>query len=230
MRTAAASCLVGLVTVFSLAAHAAPPGTTTLPVTGVCENGGLPYRVAGEEALAGKRASDPGFPYRMFFAACSCGDAMGCHDLGVVLLKGVGVQQNPRRAAAAFETACTLVPVSCLHLGQMHEKGSGVAKDLARAASLYERACDGGNVAACDALGVLLLTGDTIPRDPARATRLFQGSCDGGDAGGCRLLGVVYEQGLGTPPDLERARTLYRRACDKDLQVACSDLKRVESR
>ena len=194
-----------------------------------CPGGrGIEARMAGERALAGSSEIDPRFPYRMFFSACSCGDAQGCHNLGVVLLKGIGVEPNPRRAAEAFNLACELVAVSCLQIGQMHEKGIGVEKDPGRALTLYDRACVAGNHLACNALGVLLLTGDGSPRNPDRARSLFESSCDAGDAGGCRLLGVVHEQGLGVPKDLERTKALYHRACDKGDPSACSSLKRVE--
>jgi len=92
----------------------------------------------------------------------------------------------------------------------------------------YEEACDGGQVAACALLGLMLERGAGVPRDVARAATLYERACGGGELRGCTNLGLLLESGTAVPRDRDRAATLYRRACDAGEPLGCDLLQALE--
>ena len=89
-----------------------------------------------------------------------------------------------------------------------------------QAVSAFEEACEGGDLAACDALGKLLSEGRGAGADPGRAETLHRRACDGGVAAGCANLGVLVA-GRGDPA---AAAELFRRACVAGEVAGCSNL------
>ena len=89
-------------------------------------------------------------PRTSYEKACDGGNALGCHNLGVLYATGEGVPQDFVRAASLFERACVGGDADgCLTLGRMYYNGVGLAQNHTRSAALFERACAGGVVEAC---------------------------------------------------------------------------------
>ncbi len=91
--------------------------------------------------------------------------------------------------------------------------------------ALYRTACDGGDLVACDVLGLMYLAGDGVFQDLERAIALFGRACDGGEPAGCNHLGLMYHTGAGVAADMAAAINLYRRACELGEPTACTNLQ-----
>ncbi len=89
------------------------------------------------------------------------------------------------------------------------------------------KACDGGDLAKCVELGVLLVEGPPGERDLPKAREVQKKACDGGDMEGCNRLGFLHMRGLGGDPDEPGAQALYQKSCDAGNQSGCSNLARV---
>ncbi|MCA2978140.1 MAG: sel1 repeat family protein [Myxococcaceae bacterium] len=100
---------------------------------------------------------------KAYESACGLQVFQGCTNLGINLIKGVGVGADVKRGLELLETACAesvkkgvAYPSlrSCLVLGQLYEQGSkGVVANVDAAKRLYKVACYGGLEDACRRLG-----------------------------------------------------------------------------
>jgi len=106
-------------------------------------------------ATGGQVASSPRAPpepsmLERLTGDCESGKAHSCGVLGVLYVKGLGVEKDERRAAALWEKACEGgVAEGCYGLGRLYVQGLGVEKDLRRASALFRQACSGGLAHAC---------------------------------------------------------------------------------
>jgi TPR repeat protein len=162
---------------------------------------------------------------------CASGDLDKCANLGESYAKGIGVAEDPSKAASIYNDACNRGGArACLLLGDAYASGVGVRKDLAQASAFLGKACDEGEeegcVHACDALsdavrclrvGVLSSKG---AKDPKRAATYFRKACDHGHPLGCKELGTMYRDGIGVNKDVESATQFLKRA-DELLRTAC---------
>ena len=162
---------------------------------------------------------------------CTAGDLDKCANLGESYAKGLGVAEDPAKAASIYKDACNREGSrACLLLGDAYVSGAGVAKDPTQASTFLGKACDEGEeegcVHACDMLsdpvrclrvGVLSSKG---AKDPNRAATYFRKACDNGHPLGCKELGTMYRDGVGVNKDVERATAFLKRA-DELLRTAC---------
>jgi TPR repeat protein len=97
-----------------------------------------------------------------------------------------------------------------------------------RVARSLAAACDGGEDAACAALGEFYRAGHGVARNPVRAAELFERACAGtGAADGCLALGELYRVGDTVALDERRAQQLFERACDAGSGRACWELAQL---
>lgn len=90
----------------------------------------------------------------------------------------------------------------------------GVEKNEAEGQALLTKSCDGGDLPACDDLGVLHAEGVGVPRTPDKAKALFEKACTGSRFGrGCVHLGELYEKGGAVTKDATPTLGLYERSC-----------------
>jgi TPR repeat protein len=80
-----------------------------------------------------------------FDSRCKAGDAAACFDLGYRYQQGEGVGENPGRALALYQTACTGgVVEGCVNAAFLYELGAkGVKENSSKALVLFRAACDG---------------------------------------------------------------------------------------
>jgi uncharacterized protein len=88
-----------------------------------------------------------------------------------------------------------------------------------------EVACNGGNSAACTALGIRLLDGVGIAKDEKRGADLFLKACQGQarDAQGCMLWGYAMETGRGAYVNLAQSAAFYDIACELGNAIGCNN-------
>jgi TPR repeat protein len=97
-------------------------------------------------------------------------------------------------------------------------------KRYEEARPLYQAACDGGEMAGCNALGVLHEDGKGVTQDFAQALTLYQKACDGGEMQGCANLSGLYYTDEGVAKDDAVSRTFAQKACDGGYLDGCLGL------
>jgi hypothetical protein len=83
---------------------------------------------------------------------CGTGDALGCLNLGLLLVEGRGVERDEQRAAQLFTRACDAgQPTACFNLG-VALAGQAPSREQAKAAlPHFSRACELGVADGCSA-------------------------------------------------------------------------------
>ncbi len=130
--------------------------------------------LAGQEFERGKAAlaiGDHANAYRHFRHGALRDDARCQHFLGVLLLRGAGVEPDPKRAAGWFRRAAKLgLGASANALGSLHLSGRGVEKDPVAAARWFRRTALHGDATGQTAYGLLHLHGVGVERSPLEAS------------------------------------------------------------
>ena len=65
-----------------------------------------------------------------------------------------------------------------------------------KAKELYIKACDGGDMRACQNLGLIYYNGDGVRQDKVKAKELFGKACDGGYMNGCKNYKTLNKAGI----------------------------------
>lgn len=149
---------------------------------------------------------------------CDARDGRLCLDLSLAETKKAQQGAGPQARAAAvafFERACSLEPfVIC------HDKGN------LRDAPVLTARCDGGEQAACAALGAILAARQSPLEDRPRALVLLSQACEAGETTACpSAADLVLENVRSTGvPQPERLEAYLVRGCDAGLQPACETL------
>src|SRR5439155_26080531 len=89
-------------------------------------------------------ASDPAKVAEWFERAASAGDLVAAFNLGICLVKGVGLHRNERQAAQWLRRAAEGVAEAQVMYGRMLIEGRGVVPDLPGARVWFTRAADAG--------------------------------------------------------------------------------------
>ena len=136
-------------------------------------------------AMYGGQASPPDLPLAVrLMKELADENPLAAHDLGVLLLKGMGCQADGdeaqrwfQKALSGFQQAASTEKKPAYfqyRVGKMHAMGYGVEQDYLEAALWYERAVQHNNYPfAAYALGTLYLRGQGVERDEERALELF---------------------------------------------------------
>ena len=90
----------------------------------------------------------------LFRKSCDAHDALGCHDLAMLMrVGGWGVEANPAKAVELLAASCDDYDKgACVTLGETYEKGVGVPFDRDKARDAYRRACQAEIGDACAAV------------------------------------------------------------------------------
>lgn len=114
--------------------------------------------------------------YEHLTKAAENGSKMGHHGLGVMYMKGVGVDKNPKRALFHFEKAAQMkVPEAMYYLGAMYYDGEGVPRNLKKAIEFFKDAANHDHLKAHYMIGYMSWHG-IVPAsaDCAAASRSFK--------------------------------------------------------
>lgn len=124
---------------------------------------------------------------------------LAAHDLGVLLLKGMGCQADEdeaqrwfQKALAGFQKAAATEKKSAYfqyRVGKMYATGYGVEQDYLESACWYERATRHDNYPfAAYALGCLYLRGQGVEQDREKGLEYIQQAAEQGHPGAVRFL------------------------------------------
>lgn len=153
------------------------------------------------------------------------GNGFAMHDLGKMLLSGLGCDKDEEAAERWFEKALesfiqeeadTKNPAYLQYrIGKMYSFGYGVEQNHLQAAQWYEKAVAGKNIFAAYSLGSLYHRGQGVAQDEDRAYALFFMAANDSkkpNAYAAYTLGRMCREGVGTPASKEQSDSWYRRA------------------
>ena len=163
---------------------------------------------------------------------------LAAHDLGVLLLKGMGCQADEdeaqrwfQKALAGFQKAAATEKKPAYfqyRVGKMYAMGYGVEQDYLEAACWYKRATRHDNYPfAAYALGCLYLRGQGVERDEELALELFLTAAEKGNPYAQYLLGKIYYWGNGVEQDREKGLEYIRQAAAQGHPGAVRFLERL---
>ena len=184
------------------------------------------YRKA-RQAMYGDQATPPDLPLAVrLMKELADANPLAAHDLGVLLLKGMGCQADedePQRwfqkALAGFQKAAATEKKPAYfqyRVGKMYAMGYGVEQDYLEAACWYERATRHDNYPfAAYALGCLYFRGQGVERDEELALELFLTAAEKGNPYAQYLLGKIYYWGNGVEQDREKGLEYIQLAAEQ---------------
>lgn len=170
--------------------------------------------------MYGDQATPPDLPLAVrLMRELADENPLAAHDLGVLLLKGMGCQADEDEAQHWFQKAMTRFQKAAstekkpayfqYRVGKMYAMGYGVEQDSLEAALWYERAVQHNSYPfAAYALGCLYLRGQGVERDEGRALELFLTAAEHEkqpNAYAMYELGKMYRKGVGTEIDETKA-------------------------
>jgi len=184
-------------------------GTLTTGADGITQNSKDQFRLgwAYERGEGVPRSYEQaGIWYRK---SADQGNPQAMHNLGVLLLLGMGTQKDAvagylwiRKAAEAGD------PASAFLTGKLLLKGVGVPRNTQEAVSWLRKAADAGNADALARLGQDTYFGDDgIKKDPKAALPLIRAAAEKGNRWACDTMGILYIRGELVPKDLRTANS-----------------------
>ena len=196
------------------------------------------YRKA-RQAMYGDQATPPDLPLAVqLMKSLADENPLAAHDLGVLLLKGMGCQADEdeaqrwfQKALAGFQKAAATEKKSAYfqyRVGKMYAMGYGVEQDYLEAARWYERATRHDNYPfAAYALGCLYFRGQGVERDEELALELFLTAAEKGNPYAQYLLGKIYYWGNGVEQDREKGLEYIQLAAEQGHPGAVRFLERL---
>ena len=151
-------------------------------------------------AMYGNQATPPDLPLAVrLMRRLAGGNPLATHDLGVLLLKGMGCQADEdeaqrwfQKALSGFQQAASTEKKPAYfqyRVGKMYAMGYGVKQDYLEAARWYERAVQHNNYPfAAYALGCLYLRGQGVEQDREKGLEYIRQAAEQGHPGAMRFL------------------------------------------
>ncbi len=191
--------------------------------------------------LYGSKTQEPDLEkaYQCMTVEAQKGNAFAMHDLGKMLLSGVGCDENAeeahewfRKALDGLKTALTKeqnqtaqtpkkqairrrIGYLQFRIGKMYSLGYGSDKSPETAAEWFQKAVDMGNPFAAYSLGSLYRRGEGVEQNDKQAFSLFLMAASdkiSPNAYAMYQLGGMYQNGIGTEQDLKESERWYQRA------------------
>ena len=163
-----------------------------------------------DTAVQAAESGDYETALQMFQDMAANGDARGENGLGVLYLRGQGVERDVDRAAALFRAAAGKgLRTAQKNLGELHMEGVGVERDYRAARRWFGLAAGQGDSGAQLSLGMMYAQGLGVGQDYARAMDWFRESAEQGNAEAQANIGHLYRAGYGIERDYELAYAWY---------------------
>lgn len=185
-------------------------------------------------AMYGTQTAPPDLPLAVrLMRQLADGNPLAAHDLGVLLLKGMGCESDEDEAQRWFQKALSGFQQAAsterrpayfqYRVGKMYAMGYGTEQDYSQAARWYERAVQYNSYPfAAYALGCLYLRGQGVERDEERALELFLTAAEHKkqpNAYATYELGKMYRKGIGTAADPLESDYWYKMAYDTFVSI-----------
>jgi TPR repeat protein len=160
-----------------------------------------------EEAIAARDRGDYSAALRLFLPLAEQGNAEAQNNIGVLYIRGQGVQKNGLEAMKWFRLAAnTGMAKAQYNLGRMYAFGIGVPPNVREAAAWYRRAADQGYAEAQFNLGALYYAGSLADsKHPGaafnEAADWYRRAAEQGFVQAQERLAGLYNNGLGVARD-----------------------------
>ena len=173
----------------------------------------VPLCAGGADFDTAVRAAENGdfdTAVREFQALAATGDPRGENGLGVLYLRGQGLEQNVDRAVVLFRSAAEKgLRTAEKNLGELYAEGVGVPRDDVIAVHWFGLAAAKGDPGAQLSLGIMYAEGRGAVRDYALAMSWFRKSATQGNAEAQANIGHLYRAGYGVERDYVLAYAWY---------------------
>jgi uncharacterized protein len=150
---------------------------------------------------------------KWYCRAASSGSVFAVNNIGVMLMKGIGLQADEKEAGKWLEYAAITSEniYAMVNLGILLTKPTfdPSLQNYDRAFQLFYRAAKFGNSIAQNNLGCMLVRGFGCDKDEKKALKYFRRSSDGGSAAAKYNVGVIYQNGWGTKADFAKAKEWF---------------------
>lgn len=160
------------------------------------------------------------------------GNGFAMHDLGKMVLAGLGCEKDEGQAQEwfrkAFSAFCAKEPTEekpgylRYRIGKLYAFGYGVDQDDQKAAKWYERSAAAGNPFAAYALGSLYHRGRGVDQDEEKAFALFTMAATDENKPNAYAqyeLGRMCRSGTGTAPDRAASDAWYQKSYQGFLEI-----------
>lgn len=129
------------------------------------------------------------------------------YNLGIMYMKGLGVEQNDKRALIWFKRAAALEHDDAMYnLGVLYMQGSGVVRSPKDALYWWQQSASRGNPFAQYNLGVLYAYGTAVAQNTDQAIYWWERAARQGQPEAQQALHRMYSEGLfGITPDPAKA-------------------------
>ena len=183
----------------------------------------LPVCAGAADYEAAIRAAEEGdfeTARRVFASLAASGDPRGENGLGVLYVRGQGLEQDLERAVELFRSAAEKGLRSAQkNLGEMYAEGIGMDRDDAAALHWFNLAAAQDDPGAQLGLGMMYGEGRGVVRDYAKAMEWFRKSAEQGNAEAQANIGHLYRAGYGVERDYVLAYAWYGVAAANDFRM-----------
>ncbi len=163
-----------------------------------------------EMAVRAVNLGDYATAFHEFQRLANQGDPRGQNGLGVLYVRGWGVEQNLAKALNLFQKSARQGHRAAENnLGEMYMTGLGVPKDFAKAFDWCWRASLKGDPDAQNNLGVMFAEGLGVEQDHSLAMYWFEKSAKQGNVEAQANVGHLYRTGDGVKRDYLMAYAWY---------------------
>ena len=163
-----------------------------------------------DEAVEAAHRGEYGRAGEEFRRLADVGDARGQNGLGVLYLRGTGVEQDIAHAVRWFRLAARQgYSAAQTNLGLLYQNGWGVPKDDELAYRWYVRAARQGDVEAQTSAALMLAKGHGTAKDFRAALQWFQRAARQGHVEAWAHIGHMYRAGEGVPRDYVSSYAWY---------------------
>lgn len=171
---------------------------------------GPPVLADFDEALRAAHRGEYARAEAEFRRLADAGDARGQNGLGVLYLRGTGVEQDIARAVRLFRLAARQgYHAAQTNLGLLYENGWGVPEDDQQAYRWYLRAASQGDVEAQTSVALMLAQGRGTPEDHRAAFEWFERAARRGHIAAWAHMGHMYRAGEGVRRDYVASYAWY---------------------
>ncbi|KAH3742515.1 sel1 repeat family protein [Pelomyxa schiedti] len=174
------------------------------------------HGVAKAQCRLGTETSDPVESLKLLRLAADQGEFIAQTEVGLALLKGIGVKKDTAEAARYFRLAVAQGNHFAMRkLAGMYREGAGVPQDLKESFRLLHQAAELGNCGAQNDVGFCYSQGTGVHVDYSLAAHWYRKAISnpkGPSPQALANLASIYTRGQGVPKDLSEAFKLYSRA------------------
>ena len=158
------------------------------------------------------------------------GNSLSEYALGYLYDLGIGVPENPVKAADYYSRAgADGIGAGYFNLGLMYLEGRGISQDLTATRAYWSRAASLGVKKAVYGMGVLYYEGIGVDHDPTEAANWLRRAAEQGYSEAEYLLGEMLIRGLGLSKDEPAGATYLARAAARGHHRAKRRLARLKS-